>query len=232
MGQNNYSWGPKQPRLLEQVDEVIEFNEFGIGRATQVFEANYDSAQAEVDKRKRHPRFPWLKRKTGNIKREPANSAKIQISYEGVPPETNEKFYSLKASLTTAPIGTHPNFNSFAIEANGAIFNQAGEFTGWEIEIDGEKNIFYGVESWLVPGFIYEENWVRGRSTGESNEFEDTGRIDNPPNSDAKIRIAGRNWLFFGGDVKIIGDGSRMTRRWKLSGPNGWIDDMYGSSAF
>lgn len=224
---NGFIWRPTQPRVLEQVDEVVEFNDFGVARATQVFEINYDIATGEVDKRTRHPRYPWLKRKAGTIKRLPANSSMVSISYEGVPPETNEKFYSLKASLSSAPLATHPKFNLFAVEANGAIFDGENRFQGWEMEIDGEKNPFYGVESWLVPGFIYEENWVRGRSVGEANEFEKSGEIDTPPSSPAKIRIGTRNWLFLGGDLKIIGDGSKMTRQWRLSGPDGWNSDIY-----
>ena len=228
----NYTWAPAQPRILEQVDEVIEFNEFGIARASQSFEANYDTAEAEVSKRLTHPKFSWLKRKTGSIRRIVANSAIVTINFEGVPPDTDEKYYTLKASLSAAPIGTHPKFHEFAVPENGAIFDGDGNFVGWDIEIEGSKNVFYGVESWLVPGYIYEEVWIRGTSSSEANEFEKSGKIDTPPASSVRIKISGRNWLHFGGEVKPIGDGSKMTRRWRLSGPDGWIDDIYGEDAF
>lgn len=209
------------------MEETLEFNEWGLTRATQIFLHPFDQAAAEIDKRKTHPQYTYLKRKSGTVTREEAGIGKINISFEGIPPETDEKRYRLRASVAQAPLEAHPDFNDFATPANGATFDDEGNFTGWEIELGGNKNPFYGVEAWLVPGAIYEEVWTRGRTSNEGSEFENTGEIDTPPNSGARIRIDGRNWLFLGGEVELIGDGSRMTRRWRLSGPDGWNEDIY-----
>jgi len=216
----------------EAVPYDIEFDEFGVASSTMNFQFEFTDAAAAVAKiagEKIHPAFPWLKRTKAKISREEANFGKASITYAGIPPETDERTYKLKSSLATEAIQTHKDFQTWIDEglvtydtAEGAkkaelIWTQAG--------IDAN---FQGTESFLSPSQVYEETWVRGRS-GSARDFSKLGKKMNVPPSDVKPGNIGsaRNFLFLGGDIELIGYGSKMTRRWRLSGPNGWNEKIY-----
>ena len=212
--------------IEEDVQQVVQFNEWGVASATIHLRGPWADCPSAVMQMTTHPDYSWLKRKTGTISREEAFLGRIVVNYEGIPPETDERYYKLRAATNSEPIETHPKFANFATAGNGAIFEE-GKFTGWESVIDGEANPFAGMKSWLVPGMVYEEKWVRGKSSHEGREASKVGKVDDPPKSSARISIDGRDWLLLGVDVELVGDGSVMTRQWKLSGPSGWNPEVY-----
>jgi hypothetical protein len=177
-----------------------------------------------------HPAFSWLKRTKAKVSREEADYAKATITFAGIPPETDERTYKLSASLATEDIETHPLFPEW-VASGLAILDDKGKLSHFNDEAKGKDALqsLQGVESWLVPSLIYEETWVRGNAGG-AKDFSKLGKIMSPPSSDVEPGSIGdtKSFLFLGGDIELIGFGSKMTRRWRLSGPRGWNKKIYG----
>lgn len=215
---------------MEDVPYEIEFDQFGVASSTLHLQYRFgdpDAAAAKIGGIIIHPAFSWLKRTKAKIKREEADYCKATISFEGIPPTTDERLYKLKASLATEDIETHPKFSEWVTSGLAVLDdkNKLDYFTD-DPEDDDSLN---GIESWLVPSLIYEETWIRGNAGG-AKDFSKLGRKDNPPPSDARPGNIGsvKDFLFLGGDLELIGFGSKLTRRWRLSGPRGWNKKVYG----
>lgn len=228
MSNTRINWKGSIP--FEDVPYELEFDEFGVASSTIHVQYEFDDpakAANRIAGIRVHPTFDWLLRTKAKIKREEANLAKATITFDGIPPNTDERKYKLKGSLSTESIVTHPDFNSWIEE--GIVELDENQKPVWvDLDVD-EGDDLSGVESWLVPNLIYEETWVRG-SQGGARDFSKLGRKMSPPDSDAKPGNIGsdRNFLFLGGDIELIGRGSKMTRRWRLSGPRGWNKRIYG----
>ena len=226
---SNITWHGSIP--WEDVPYEIEFDEFGVASSTVHVQFLFDdpgNAAQKVGNETVHPTFDWLKRTKAKIKREEANLAKAQITFEGIPPNTDERKYKLKASLSTESIVTHPKFREWIEE--GIVDLDDNQKPVWiEFDVD-DPDSMEGIESWMVPNLVYEETWVRGASGG-ARDFSKIGKKMNPPDSDARPGNIGssRDFLFLGGDIELIGFGSKMTRRWRLSGPRGWNNRVYGA---
>lgn len=223
-------WKGKIP--WEDVPYTIEFDEFGVASSTIAVQFRFQDATNAVSKIARigtHPNFGYLKRKKATIQREEADLAKATITFEGVPPNTDIRTYSLKKSTNTEPISTHPDFDTWVEEGiyefdekGKAVFVQEAESSS----VGGNQS-FAGADSWLVPGAVYSEVWVRGRG-GSAADFSKTGKIDNPPSSPVKPSLRqNANWIFMGGDIEVVGYGTKMNRQWKASGPKGWNTRIY-----
>ena len=214
----------------EAVPYDIEFDEFGVASSTMNVQFRFGdpvSAAAKVANLLVHPHFPWLKRSKAKVQREEADFAKASITFEGIPPNTDEKHYKLTASLSTEGIETHPLFPEW-VEKGLAVVDDKNKLDYFTDLPDADDSLA-GVESWLVPSLIYEETWVRGNA-GSAKDFSKLGKKMTPPPSNAKPGNigGGRDFLFLGGDIQLIGFGSKMTRRWRLSGPRGWNKKIYG----
>ena len=238
-------------RLLEDVPNTIEFDEFGITRATLNYTCFWHLAPSLVDVVKYHPDFPWLKRVNANIEREEANCGKVKIDFEGIPPNDNEdyvkKIYSLDGATSTEPIETHPNFKDFARDVdehntdNGArsVANgeDRGQFLGFSFLMgadadDEQRNPKAGIRSYLEPALVYTETRVYDAISAQNVgvQMNALGHIDNPPASSILPEVnEKRNWLLISCVVQEIGDGIKITRKWRLSGRNGWDPDLYSA---
>jgi len=217
--------------IEESFQQTLEFDEFGIAASSMQWTGLWTLAPAFVNSVTKHPDFSWLKKKGGQVFREEAGWATIQINFEGLPPETNAKFYKLSGATNSEPIQTHPRFDEFGLTANGAIFDsETGAFGGWLPLIAGEINVFAGMENYLAPGLLYEEKWVLGRSSKEAHIFDKLGEIDKPSASQQLPTYSRRNWLFIGGDSEPVGDGAIFFRRWQLSGPRKWNSVVYNDN--
>lgn len=211
-------------RILEDFPATVDFDRFGATSATMTFTSLWVDAPGATRQRETHPNFSWLIRDSAKITRMEANWAKIEITFRGIPPETDEKFYRVTGATNSEPIETHPDFETFATVGNGALFNsESGAFEGWTPESD-----FVGIESWFVPNLVFEELWVVANTTQERGIWRTLGEIETPPSSPVRPVVSGRNWLFMGGDVEEWGRGAKIRRRWKQSGPNGWNATIYG----
>tara|TARA_R110000803_G_scaffold133999_5_gene201114 strand:- start:141 stop:833 length:693 start_codon:yes stop_codon:yes gene_type:complete len=208
----------------------IDFDDFGVGSSTihrQWQWTGASDAESRIDALDTHPDFQWLKKSSARVSREEAFFTKAQITYQGIPPNTDRKSYSLKASLGSAPIETHPKFQKL-IEDGFLSFDPEDGAIIWNNTAEGEENTLFGTESWLQPSSVYEEVWVRG-SSGGARDFKKLGLVETPPKSDARpLTPEGTNFLFMGGSIDLIGDGSKMTRTWKLSaGGLPWHPKLY-----
>lgn len=214
---------------FDRVEYDITIDEFGVGSSTVYYQWEWtgpSDAANRITSIESHPDFSWLKRSNARINREEANFAKASVSFVGVPPNTDKKNYKLSGSLGSAPIETHPRFQELVAEGFATFDPDDGSLI-WSEEVNGEVNELFGTESWLQPTLVYEEVHVRGKG-GSQKDFSKLGKIQNPPKSRVRPTTPeGSNFLFIGGDIEEIGFGSRMTRRWKLSGPGGWSDELY-----
>jgi hypothetical protein len=232
--------------LLEDVPAQIEFNEDGIASATLAYSCLWENAADLVGQITRHPDYYWLKRKTATISREEACLARASISFEGVPPQTSEfgeddasdPTYSLSGDLSTEPIETHPTFADFAGTvnapnvANGASFVQAGEDRGRFLGFlpKDVANPKAGVRSYLEPALTYSETRVYSNINGSFSgaSMNKLGKIDDPPSSKVLPTVSeNRSWLLSSCNIESVGDGFKVTRSWRLSGRNGWDEDIY-----
>lgn len=232
-------------QLIETQDCTITFNEYGIASAVLHFESLWDDAPALVSAVGVHPDFNWLFRKTADIKRAGGNTAEIVITFEGVSPEQDEDaepVYSLENAVTNAPIETHPDFETFAgtwtndgSNPNGARFitdvldMNKGKFLGF-VPTPGEANPKAGVTDFLVPSLIYSETRTYSglALSALAIDMNKIGKIDTPPPSNVLPTVASpRNWLLFACNASQVGGGIKVDKKWRLSGPRGWDEDIY-----
>lgn len=250
--------------LSDDTPEEIVFDEYGVASATIYLSGLYTSAVSTVSGMLVHPRYPYLKRKFGKITRMEAGLCTATVTFEGIPPTAGggggtsslptPPKYSLRGSLSTSPIETHPRFPAFAgiwqdsrTWKNGALFEfegpDRGTFKGFKpytnsTTASAAERAWAGVKSYEDPGLIFEETVLypsapSGSAGGIGNSINITalGKIDVPPNVGKYIQLSGgqsaRNWLFISCDIDEIGFGFKVTKRWRLSGVNGWNPIIY-----
>lgn len=241
-----------QGRLLETVEATIEIDEYGVAKATEVYLTRWDGAVGLVLAKYQHTDYKWLLRKTATITREEADLARVEINFEGVPPEDqNFSFsgrdgakYKLSGTTSTSPIETHPAFDDWAglngtelATANGVIYttDKDGnvEFKGFALKDgDGNLNQYAGIKTYLEGGFQYEESRVKpsGQSIGSTLRL--VGKIDTDVPASPVLPTTfddDRNWLLIGADAELVGNGIRITRKWRLSGRRKFLSEIYGS---
>jgi hypothetical protein len=157
----------------------------------------------------------------------------------------------LMPNQTALLIGTAVNG-----EKNGALFNLDGSFKGFQTVIQYPSttqpvnlntsnlgsvysgalpttlNQFAGIKSYLLGGITYEEVWTRGSTIGSPDDLAALGYIDTPPDPLGILPVVdGCNWLLGSGelDTQNTGYGSKLTRKWRLSGRRGWNAIIYTS---
>jgi hypothetical protein len=126
---------------------------------------------------------------------------------------------------------------------NGAKFVQtgddAGRFLGFMAKAPAEgapeaASAKAGVRSFIDGGFIYTETKVYNSKKADTVRIDMNRlyKIDVPPKSKILPKVsAKRNWLLVGCSVQEVGRGMRVTKRWRLSGANGWDEDIYTHTA-
>lgn len=181
-----------------------------------------------------HPIFTSmaLSRKSGS--RSSPGWWTVTYTFEGFLLSIPEPTYELATSLSTEPIQTHPDFTSVlagtpAAPLNGAIFVDA--YTGWQSENTdavfkefkaGDGMTKAGVDSYLVPGAEWRKmSFQQTRPTG----IRDVGTIDSP--SGPAPTVSGRDWLAWSESYLRRGNIYQLSTVWKLSGRNGWDDEIY-----
>lgn len=183
-----------------------------------------------------HPQFPTMavSRVNWDKTRQTAGQFyRVAYIYEGFIGRLPEPTYELSGTLSEEPIETHPNFEDFAgtpsAPLNGAVFldpetnkpttsDELGVFT--EFGISGNKA---GVSSYASPTVMWTE--IR-YSTSKPSELGDLGEIDNP--NGGPPNFTGRDWLLWDISYRRRGAIYEIRISWKLSGRNGWDEDIYG----
>lgn len=245
--------GKNISQAQEASDRSVIIDKKGISSAREVYTIGWDQAVSFAARKYYHPDFRWLVRSKATVTREAAGIAKVVIDYEGIDPsqgggQGESKSYSLDVNTNSEPIETHPDFRQWAGQAvvgggtnpqTGAIWDEDGAFLGFAIEKAGEdSDSIYadpnvdkaGVKSFLSPGVTYTESITNSDSRGSNVDLEKVGKIDTPTKSDVLPKIpSNRNWLLMGASVKEVGNGVAIDYKWKLSGPKGWNEDIYGT---
>ena len=95
-----------------------------------------------------------------------------------------------------------------------------------------KKNPLFGVEHWLVIGAVFRKTYAA--KTIPSGLLRGIGTIVQKPPGIEQFKIPSaakkRNWLKLAPKIKRKGNAVEITEEYMLSGPNGWIRDIYGQA--
>jgi hypothetical protein len=95
----------------------------------------------------------------------------------------------------------------------------------------GTGNSKAGTKSYLGGGMIFRQTKTYGRTTSGDSvaaQLAKLGKVDEPPRVSSFVEVPeGRDWLLITCSVDQAGEGIKVTREWRLSGRNGWDQDIY-----
>ena len=170
---------------------------------------------------------------------------KVVLHFEGVPTEFSEQdqvTFELDASMSEDPIQTHPFFDTLKTRCHwDAVKEQFSEAlpatAGQQTALSGgsqklKKNPLFGVENWLAIGAVFRKTYAA--RTIPSGLLRGIGTIVEKPPGIEQFKIPSaakkRNWLKLAPKIKRKGNAVEITEEFMLSGPNGWIRDIYGQA--
>lgn len=179
-----------------------------------------------------------------NFSQEDDGTFKVILHFEGIANDVNDDqvTFELDTSMNEDPIQTHPFFDTLKTRYQwDAVKEQFSETLpdggGQQTALSGgsqktKKNPLFGVENWLVIGAVYRKTYSAriipaGILRGIGTIIEKPPGIDqfHIPSGSAK-----RNWLKTAPKIKRKGNAVEITEEYMLSGPNGWIKDIYGQA--
>ena len=165
----------------------------------------------------------------------------VMVSLEGhlTPDAADGEEYGFEGATSEDPIETHPDYLAL-LEIYGGTEDENGK-AKWpktlspasEFEdmtaIDGndnveKKNPMHGVESYLLPG----ATWVR-KSVAKVFPvalIRALGTIDKPGGNPPPL-TGNRSWLKVRARATWRGNIWQIEEAWLLSGPEGWVPEMY-----
>ena len=88
-------------------------------------------------------------------------------------------------------------------------------------------NDFAGVSSYLVPSVMWTEKTEYTNPQNGLDDLELIGTISDPVSSKAPKLKDDRNWLVTSVQWEQLGLGCRVTVHYRMSGKNGWDEDIY-----
>jgi len=158
----------------------------------------------------------------------------VEITYTGVRKEKHLA-YSANSSGGSDPIDSHVRFCEFAgdkdapeLAISNPTFNDNGTFNKFmTFDQSGvEMNEFAGVTSYITPGVVWTEK--HEYSTVKFDDIELIGTLEDPE-SDKAPSLSGTdmNWLVISVTWEPLGKGCRTQIQYRLSGENGWDEDIY-----
>ena len=175
---------------------------------------------------------------------------KVTLHFEGLsndgPQNDDEKVtFELDTSMAEDPIQTHPFFDKlksrygwdavkeqFAETLPESDGGQQSALGGASDSSKTKKNPLFGVESWLVVGAIFRKTYAA--RIIPASILRGIGTIIGRPPGIEQFRIPSaakkRNWLKLAPKIKRRGNAVEITEEYMLSGPNGWVSDVYGQS--
>ena len=180
-----------------------------------------------------------------NFSQEDEGTFKVVLHFEGVTVDFSDDdkvTFELDTSMAEDPIQTHPFFDTLKTRYGwDAVKEQFAETlpetSGQQTALSGsgkkiKKNPLFGVENWLVVGAVFRKTYAA--RVIPSGILRGIGTIvDKPPGIEQfKIPSAAkkRNWLKLAPKIKRKGNAVEITEEYMLSGPNGWIKDVYGQA--
>lgn len=218
---------------------TTNFDETGIVTASITAFCGSATAISKAQGMKSHPSYPWLKRSSGTVTFQEANTATISLSFEGVDPDSDGQVTTtIDASMSNEPIDTHPTFTEWSKKFNAKLAPD-GSFKKFPPKLDaGGVNNKSGITSYLDPTITYSQTKIFAKAAISqlASEVGNIGKIDSSfytgtgippaptPDGDGGWK---RNWLLLSGSFEEIGEGGKVTKVWKLSGRRGWDKLIY-----
>jgi hypothetical protein len=220
-------------QIIQQVSERFETDRFGVDTMQMKVEVPDAVFPSQVlGMYASHPRFTGMALSRRSGERTKPGFWTVSYTFEGFLFEAPEPVYELVANLDQDPIESHPDFTEFAgtpsDPQNGAIFVDPEAGT---ISRDDARGVFRefaagsskaGIESYLVPGAEWKETTF---TTTRPTSLRDIGKTESPAGPSPSL--SGRNWLAWSETYTRRGNIYQVTRTWKLSGRNGWDNDIY-----
>ena len=180
-----------------------------------------------------------------SFSQEDEGTFKVVLHFEGVPTTFNEEdqvTFELDTSLAEDPIQTHPFFDALKTRYHWDVVKEQFSETlpaggGQQTALSGgsqktKKNPLFGVEHWLVIGAVFRKTYAA--KTIPSGLLRGIGTIVQKPSGIEQFKIPSaakkRNWLKMAPKIKRKGNAVEITEEYMLSGPNGWIADIYGQA--
>jgi len=179
-----------------------------------------------------------------NFTQEDDGTFKVVLHFEGITgsPNDNQVTFELDTSMAEDPIQTHPYFDILKTKYGwDAVKEQFAELLpdtgGQQTALSGtstktKRNPLFGVENWLVVGATFRKTYSALAIPG--GLLLGIGTIVQSPPGIAQFNIPSaskkRNWLKLAPKIKRKGNAVEITEEYMLSGPNGWIADVYGQA--
>jgi len=139
--------------------------------------------------------------------------------------------FSFSGGVTTEPIETHPDFLTFATEANGAKFDETtNEFLGFtEFTKPGaiENTNLMGVESYLTPATNIVVSWWQDTQPKPSKTATWDTNIRGISTEDFRKPQGVKNFLLMDESYSQVGNFYQVTQSYLGSGARGWDKDIY-----
>lgn len=160
--------------------------------------------------------------------------------YAGSEQDESDPEYDLEIGTSREPVETHPRFVTHiggkpSAPLNGAVFvdetgfptsdDKLGVFDRFRmLKPNGERNPLAGMSAYEAAN---QTHWVKSwTSRTRPTDGGAVGKIDNPEGPNPSYD--GRNWLYMGLQYRRRGGAYSIRKIWRLSGPGGWVEAVYG----
>lgn len=153
----------------------------------------------------------------------------VEITLEGhlAPDNAKGEEFTLDATTSEDPIESHPEYSAL-LQIYGGEEDASSGKARWPKTLSAEaadtRNPMHGVESYLVPGLVWTRRWVSLYLP--PGMVRSIGTIDQPPGSPPELS-GNRNWLKVRARATWRGNIWVIEESWLLSGPDGWVPEMY-----
>jgi hypothetical protein len=159
----------------------------------------------------------------------------VICTYAGHPaPEKaqNDESFELEGTTSDDPITSHWNFESLLALYGGSRKpdRNSGRII-WPEKLTPKgssqavRNPMFGVEAWAAPGLVWNHNFIAQELDGSIIKTLGTISRDVPGNPP---ELSGnRSWLCIRVRGSFRGNVWKMQRSWQLSGPGGFVPEMY-----
>ncbi len=174
---------------------------------------------------------------SGGTSTAPIETHRNFLVFAGDPNETTGRIDVLDGDGKVVEVTTSKGAK-FAVVGDLSTDDHAFDFVGFSIE--SEPMQFYpdqarnkaGRRTYDIPTLTYTETETAFKNVTTATIAADMnrlGEIDTPPPSDVLPSVSpNRTWKLYSCEVAEVGEGIRITRKWRLSGPNGHDPDIDG----
>lgn len=161
----------------------------------------------------------------------PAGGYDVTSIVEGhlTPTAADGEEFEIQGTTSEDKIETHHNYDLLLEVYSGNEDATTGR-AKWDKTIGdtGDLNPMHGVESYLVPGLVWTRKWTSLKL--DLGYIRRLGTIDNPPGNPPELD-GNRNWLLIRITGTWRGNIWQFSASWMLSGPRGFVPEMYRQRA-